>query len=288
MHVPHYVVPALWPFPVLTTVHDIIHVLFPEFLPHPLGFIYARFQIRQAIRRSRRVITPSLTTATDLQRLFAAPAGKVRVVPNGIHGSFLGDGNRTVEAAARRDLGLREPYLLHVGNHKPHKNVEGVLKAYQLLVNDLGDETPDLVLAGGFEPDGAAAGRVKLMGLSSRVHCLGHLPLASLVALYRGATAFVAPSLYEGFGLTVAEAMACGLPVVAGDTPAIREIAGDAVIRVNPRDVVALAGALRKVLQTPSLTAQLRDRGIERAAKLTWQRAGSATLAVYRELQEAG
>lgn len=288
LHVPHYVVPFFFPRPLVATVHDIIHVLFPEFLAHPLGFYYARAQIRHAIRRCHRVITPSQTTAADLRRLFGAPANRVRVVPNGIQGEFLAEGDEHEEAAVRQRLGVVQPYLLHVGNHKPHKNVEGVLKAFQLLVNDLGDDTPSLVLAGAFEPGGEIAGRVKAMGMEARVCCLGHLPLPALVAVYRGASAFLAPSLYEGFGLTVAEAMACGVPVVAGDAPAIREVAGDAVIRVNPRDVVALAAALRRVLQTPSLVAQLQERGRERTAHLTWQRAGEATLAVFRELLEAG
>lgn len=286
LHVPHYVVPLLFPGTVVVTIHDIIHVLFPEFLPHPLGLPYARAQIRQAIRRARRVIVPSRTTAGDLRRLFGAPPGRVRVVANGVSGAFLRDPDAGGDGRALAQLGITGQYLLHVGNHKPHKNVEGVLKAYQLLVNDIGEEAPPLMLAGGFDADGPLARRAAAMGLEKRVRCLGFVDMETLVPLYRGAAVFVYPSLYEGFGLTVAEAMASGVPVVAGNVPAIEELAGDAVVRVNPRDVVALAAALRRVLQTPSLADQLRERGRRRVTDLTWQRAGEATAAVYREARE--
>ena len=120
-------------------------------------------------------------------------------------------------------------------------------------------------MVGGFKPDGELAARARAMGLAEQVRCLGHVERAELAALFRGAAAFVYPTLYEGFGLPVLEAMACGVPVVAGDVPAIQEVAGDAVVRVNPRDVVELAAAVRRVLEQPELQRQLRERG--RAAR---------------------
>lgn len=286
LHVPHYVTPLLFPGRLVVTVHDIIHVLFPEFLPHRLGFGYARFLIRLAVRRARRVVTVSETTASDLRRLFGASGDRLRVIPNGVHESFFTPVDPTGEAARRARLGVDPPYLLHVGNHKPHKNAEGVLKAYHILASQDEEDLPPLIMAGGFEQGGTLWQRAQAMGLGDRVRCLGHVEQDDLVALYRGAMAFVYPTLYEGFGLPVLEAMASGLPVVAGDVAAVREVAGDDAVRVNPRDVVAIAAAIRRVLDHPQLRASLAERGRRTAARYRWRQAAEATLAVYRAVQE--
>ena len=286
LHVPHYVLPWLFPRPMVVTVHDIIHVLFPEFLPSSLGFAYARLCIRSAVRRARCVVTGSRTTADDLKRLFGANENRLKVIPHGVHAEFLAAGDPGTDEEARTRLGASQPYLLHVGNHKPHKNAEGLLKAYQLLVHDGRGPVPPLLMVGGFPPDGELARRARAMGLAERVRCLGHVERHELAALFRGAAAFVYPTLYEGFGLPVLEAMACGVPVVAGDIPAIREVAGDAVLRVNPRDVVELVAAVRHLLAQPDLQRQLRQRGRARALDFPWRRAAEATLDVYRAVQE--
>ncbi|MFI5167921.1 MAG: glycosyltransferase family 4 protein [Thermoanaerobaculales bacterium] len=287
LHVPHYVVPLMFPRPMVVTIHDIIHVLFPEFLPHALGFAYARFSIRLAVRRAQRVLAVSRSTADDLKRLFGASEERLRVIPHGVHAEFLVDQEPVADEQARAALGVTGPYLLHVGNHKPHKNVEGLLKAYQLLLHSRHGGVPPLLMVGGFSAGGEVAARARAIGLQERVRCLGYVERRALAALYRGATAFVYPTLYEGFGLPVLEAMACGVPVVAGDTPAIREVALDAVLRVNPRDVVELAGAVRHLLEQPDLRAQLRARGRDRARAFGWRQAAQATLEVYRAVAEA-
>jgi glycosyltransferase involved in cell wall biosynthesis len=286
LHVPHYVVPLLFPGRLVVTIHDIIHVLFPEFVASGVGFAYARFMIRAAIRRGHRVITVSESTAADLQRLFGASGERLRVIPNGVSEEFLRAGDRRRDEVIRRELGLSSPYLLHVGNDKPHKNVAGVLKAYQLLVHDQAGEPPPLVLAGGFGPGGQIAGRARAMGLGDRVRCLGHLEQRRLAAVFRGATVFIYPTLYEGFGLPVLEAMACGVPVVAGNVAAVREIAGDAVVRVNPRDLMELSAALRRLLNHPEVREQLARQGRETARGYRWRKSAEATLAVYRAVQE--
>jgi len=282
LHVPHYVVPFLYPGRLVVTVHDIIHVLFPEFLPHPWAFAYARMFIRAAVRRARRVITVSRTTSQDLQRLFGADPHRLQVIPHGVDEVFLEPADPIRDEQVLRRLKVTPPYLLHIGNHKPHKNAEGLLKAYQILVHDGRGETPPLVLVGGFSPDGLLARRAAAMGLGGRVRCLGYVERRELAALFRGAALFLYPTLYEGFGLPVLEAMACGVPVVAGDIPAVREVAGDAVERVNPRDVVELASAVRRLLDQGEHRRELAERGRARAREFSWQRAADATLSVYR------
>jgi len=126
------------------------------------------------------------------------------------------------------------------------------------------------------------------MGLSGGVVCLGHVSRTELTALFHGATVFVYPTLYEGFGLPVLEAMVCGVPVVAGDVAAVREVAGDAVVRVNPRDVVELAAAVRRVIEQPETRAALAEKGRKRAEGFRWHKAAEATLAVYRAVDGEG
>jgi len=286
LHVPHYVVPLFFPGRLVVTIHDIIHVLFPEFLPHALAFAYARWAIRVAVKRARRLVVASESTAHDLERLFGANGTRLHVIPLGVGPEFLAPGNPSEDEALRRRLGVPPRYLLHVGNHKPHKNAEGLLKAYQLLVQGERVEAPPLVMVGGFPPDGALAQRASAMLLGERIRCLGHVQRDELAALYRGALAFLYPTLYEGFGLTVLEAMACGVPVIAGDVPAVREVGGDAVLRVNPRDVVELVAAVRRVLEQKDVQEDMRERGRKRAREFVWRRAAEATLAVYRSVQE--
>jgi glycosyltransferase involved in cell wall biosynthesis len=288
LHVPHYVLPMAYPGKLVVTVHDIIHVLFPEFLPSNFAFTYARFFIRAAVRRARWVITVSETTARDLRRLFRAPVDRLRVVPHGVDEMFLAPADETLDEHVLAKLGIPRPYLLHVGNHKPHKNAEGLLKAYQALVHDGRGESPPLVMVGGFAPDGEFARRAAAMGLAGRVRCLGHVSRSELAALFHGATVFVYPTLYEGFGLPVLEAMACGVPVVAGDIAAVREVAGEAVVRVNPRDVVELAAATRRLLEHPETRQQLADKGRRRAHGFSWRRAAESTLEVYRAVVAEG
>jgi len=282
LHVPHYVIPLLYPGRLVVTVHDIIHVLFPEFLPSRLGLPYARTMIRWAVRRARHVIAASQTTANDLKRFFGAGEDQLKVVPNGVLPVFSRPSDPAAEAALRARLGVPGEYLLHVGNHKPHKNAEGVLKAYQMLVHEKRQGVPPMLFVGGFRPDGALANRARAMGLGLLVRCLGHVDHDELAALYRGARCFVYPTLYEGFGLPVLEAMASGTPVLAGDVAAVREVAGDAILRVNPRDTVALAAAMRRLVEDGELCASLAEKGRRRAAAYRWSEAAAATVALYQ------
>ncbi|MFN3413120.1 MAG: glycosyltransferase family 4 protein [Thermoanaerobaculum sp.] len=284
VHIPHYVIPLGYVGRMVVTIHDIIHVLFPEFLPKPAGYAYATFMIRAAVARARRVIAVSHTTAQDLATLLGANAHKLEVIPNGVEAEFFAEHDGDEDEAHRRRLGLSKPYFLFVGNHKPHKNVEAVLKAYQLFVNEAGDEAPHLALAGGFTPTGPLAPRVEAMGLASKVRFLGFLPRHELRAVYRGALAFLCPSLYEGFGLPVLEAAACGLPIMASDIPAVREVLADAVLKVNPKDVVEQAQAMHRLWQEPETRKKLALAAQSRALRFRWEQTARETLGVYRRV----
>jgi alpha-1,3-rhamnosyl/mannosyltransferase len=271
-HAPHYVVPVALGAPFVVTVHDVIHLLFPQFLPSRLGYPYARFMLRRALGASRRVIAVSETTRRDLlSRSPATPPEKVVVVPNGIDEAFREVTDGAVPAALAR-LGLRRPYLLFVGNPKRHKDLPTALAALARL--EAAPGRPTLALAGtGESAEIAAAAR--RVGVEERVQALGFVPPELLPALYRGAELLLSPSLYEGFGFAVAEALAAGCPVVASDIPAHRELAGDAALYAPPGAAEAFAAGAARLLAD-------RELARRRVAPLTWEAAGRRTIEVYR------
>jgi glycosyltransferase involved in cell wall biosynthesis len=187
-----------------------------------------------------------------------------------------------------RRYGIRRPYCLFVGNLEPRKNLPRLIEAFGLLRRHglAPADLPQLVLAGtrGWLSSGifrAAAGQ----GLEAPdIVFTGYVPPADLPALYAGAACFVFPSLYEGFGLPVLEAMACGTPVVASTASSLPEVAGDAALLVDPHDVEGLAGALRRLWGDAELRADLRERGLQRATLYSWERTARLTLDVYERV----
>jgi len=282
-HSPHYVLPLALPCPSIVTVHDLIHLRHPEFLPGPLALLYARRMLPRAVRRATRTIAPSASVARDLVVELGAEAGRVVAIPNGVDDVF----RAPLDAAALEDalapLGLDAGYLLFVGNPKPHKNLRRVLVAYARLAGDRA-ELPPLVLVGArAEGQRIVRRTVAALGLEDRVRPLGFVDDALLPALYRGALALLFPTLAEGFGLPIAEAMASGTPVIVSDRPVHLEIAGDAAERVEPLDPDSIAAGIARLLDSPSRRRRLSERGRERAERFRWERAAERTAELYRE-----
>lgn len=279
-HATHYVLPYGLPCPAVVTVHDLIHLQRPEQLAGGrLAGLYARAMLGRAVRRARRLLTVSRATADDLvSRLGAAP-GRIEVIPNGVDPVFFADPGPAARRAALGALGLEPPYLLFLGNPKPHKNVGRLLAAFARLDPAT---TPPLVL-GGARPSERAAleEEVRRAGLGGRIVCLGHLPASVLPALYRGATLFLFPSLAEGFGLPVLEAMASGTPVVASRIPALRELAEGCAELVDPLSETAIADAVARLLGDETRRAALSTRGRERARQFDWEATARRTAAAY-------
>jgi glycosyltransferase involved in cell wall biosynthesis len=282
-HSPHYVLPMRTPARVVVTIHDLIHLLFPEFLPNPLALAYARLLMRRAVRRADRILTVSQATATDLERHLGVDRKRIDVAWNGVDDAFrrhLGRPQLEQELAA---LGLSAGYFLFLGNPKPHKNLERVVRAFARLPQ----EGLRLVIAGAAD-DGEQAAALERwsreLALGERLRLLGRLPAAGLPALVQGAIALVFPSLYEGFGLPLAEAMAAGTPVVASTTPALVEIAGGAAELVDPYDVGAIAGAMTRLVADPDRRTELIAAGRLRSEAFRWEATAARTLAVYRRV----
>jgi alpha-1,3-rhamnosyl/mannosyltransferase len=227
------------------------------------------------------VVAVSEATAADLRRLYPRCAERVVVIPNGVDPDFQPATPEAI-AATRAELGCPRGYVLYAGTLEPRKNVNRLLDAWQELHHPGAVDLP-LVLAGPYGwASRALAGRLTALA-DHGVRYLGPLPRSVLVATMQAATLFVYPSLYEGFGLPAAEAMACGVPVVASDTAALAEVVGDAGLLVPATDTGALAAALARLAADPALAGVLGRRGRERARRFSWDDAARRLAAVFRE-----
>jgi len=284
-HAPHYVCPPVLACPAVVTIHDLIHLRFPDWRGRPLAPLYARVMLRLAVWRAARVITVSESTRRDLERWLRARPERIRVIPNGVAPHFGPAADPVALQAGLGKLGLAAPYLLFVGNPMPHKNLPRLLDAFARLPAELGA----LVVAGVRPAARPALDRaVETRGLRARVTVLAPLPEALMPLLYQGASLLVIPSLWEGFGLPALEAMACGTPVVASDRGALPEVIGDAGVLVDPTNVDALREAMYNLAVHTPLRAALRAAGLVRARAFSWRHAAEATVGVYREALAGG
>jgi alpha-1,3-rhamnosyl/mannosyltransferase len=286
-HAPHYVLPALVNVPSVVTIHDCIHLLFPEYLPNRGAYVYARAMMGMAARRSYRVLTVSEASKRDLLRFFDISSHKVEVVPNAIEDLFWRDPPEAELARVRAEYQLNGRFILFVGNLKPHKNVGRLIDAFaRLRQRGVGDVS--LVVVGDdVSALPATQEAIRVHGLAGHVRSLGYVPDPTLAVLYRLASVFAFPSLYEGFGLPVAEAMACGTPVVASNVSSVPEVAADAALLVDPLDVEAIADGLARVLTDDSFANALRERGPARAKRFSWERSVRRVRQIYGVVGEA-
>lgn len=282
VHFPHYVMPVVLPRPAVVTVHDVIQLFYPP-SPRPRSsLLYMRMMMRIALRRARLVLTPSRASRSDLMSLFGADGSRLRVVPMGVDAAFAErpSAERIDELKVR--YGLKPPLVLVVGNDKPHKNFELVIRAYHLAVRR--HRLPgQLVFVGGVAEDGRLAARSRRLGLDGRVRFLGRIPGADLHGVYHVAALLLHVALYEGFGLPILEAMRVGLPVVTSNLGAMRELGDPAARLVNPLDVDEVASAVERVLVDDPMRRRMIEAGRRKAENLTWDRMTAETVAAYRD-----
>ncbi len=282
-HATHYVMPLVVPCRSVVTIHDIIHLLYPEFLPNRLAFLYAERMIRRSLQRGDRIISVSRNTRSDLMSYFQVDGDKIEVVYNGIEDDFRQVLPSEDLERWMRNLGLERPYLLFVGNPKPHKNLDNVVKAYAraLQLHDFPHRLVCVGDRGGLEFK--IRQRASQLGIDERILLLGHVAQEALPAIYQGAAAFLYPTLYEGFGLPVVEAMASRVPVITSNTSALKEIAAGYADLVNPLDVEAMAQAIVRTVSDTDHRRSLRKLGQRRADEFHWRQAAGKTLEIYRQ-----
>lgn len=284
-HAPHYVVSPLTRTPYVVTIHDCIHLRFPQYLPNRGALYYARAMMTVAARRAQRVLTVSQASKEDILHYLDVPAEKVEVIYNALD-TRLADEPTPDEVARVRDRFLLPPrFVLYTGNIKPHKNVDRLIEAFSLLRRDGSfDDVKLLIIGDEISKYPNLRRQVHRFQLHQHVRFLGFVPDATLAVLYRLASVFVFPSLYEGFGLPPLEAMAAGAPVITSNVSSLPEVVGDAAILINPMDASSIASAIAQVLGDPALREELRRRGRERVQSFSWGRSVARIREVYGEL----
>lgn len=271
LYAPAHVRPLHAPCPTVVLVHDMMYHRFPEQW-ELFDQLYFRASMGLLTRRATLVMAQSCHTRDDVIEVLRVPAGRVEVVYPGVPTGFQPvDPTKTLHR-----LGLAQPYVLCVSSDHPRKNLPGMIAAFEAVAAEIPHE---LVLVG---PSAWSSERVAAQIAASphadRIRRLGVVSEADLVALYSGAELFVLPSLYEGFGFPVLEALACGCPTITSDVSSLPEVAGEAAILTPPGDVPALAAAMRRALGNDALRAELRRRGFAQAARFSWAAAAGATL----------
>ncbi len=278
-HFPFYTMPLFLSCPSVITVHDIIFTLHPEWFPWRARISFAALAPWSA-RRAHRVLTVSECTRRDLATRYGLHASRVTVVPLAADPAYPPRTPAEVGRVAGR-LGLTPPYLLHLGSLHPRRNIGRLLDAFAEVAG--GRPEVQLVLAGRVEaPWTTIDPMIAARGLEGRVVHIGYAREEDLPALVSGAAALVFPSLYEGFGLPVLEAMACGTPVITSNVSALPEVAGDAALLVDPGSREAIVAAMRSILDEPRLRERLIEAGLRRASGFSWRRTAEGTLAAYR------
>ena len=280
-HAPHYTLPFGLSMRRVVTIHDVIHLRFPAYFS-PVQRAYARLMIGHACRGADAVIVDSEFGGKELLRCVPCPPEKIHVIPLGVSENFTPEQDGVSADEFRRKHNVGRRFLLYVGSLKPHKNVSALIRS----IGGLRGLTDVQIVCVGerIEEDVALRSLCISSGIADRVRSLGWLPETDLIAAYRAAAAVVMPSLYEGFGFPVLEAMACGTPVIGSNAASIPEVMGDAGLLFDPSSPGELSVAIQSVLDDPSFRESLREKGLRRAKLFTWKRCAEETLTLYRSL----
>lgn len=257
---------------VTATIHDMTVWLMPEL--HSAANLRAERSFAELLKRADRLIAVSECTRSDAVRVLGIPPEKIVAIHSGIADTFF----RAVPGDVRERYGLQRPFVLSLGTIEPRKNIDTLLDAFEALPADLRAEF-ELVVAG---PAGWAS--EKTIARLAGVRYLGYVPESDLAPLTAAATVFAYPSLYEGFGFPVAQAMAAGVPVITSAVSSLPEIAGNAALLIDPRSVSELRDGLRRLLESPGLRRDLAEKGRRRAARFRWSECAARSLQFFREL----
>ena len=279
-HSPYYVMPYRTGLPTLLTFYDVIPLKFPQSVPTRARFLF-RLAASLALRAADHVAAISDATRTDLVSSLSVPASKVSVTPLAAGPEYRPKPASEV-GRVRQKYHLPDQFLLYLGINKPHKNLPALIDAYAQMSSR---HAPRLVIAGAWDhryPQ--ARERAARHNLDDAVHFLGPVDERDLPALYSAATLFVFPSLYEGFGLPVLEAMACGTPVACSNTASLAEVSNEAALLFDPHSVTAIRDAMVELIEDHSHRARLSEQGLARAGRYSWQATAAATLHCYRQL----
>ncbi|HJX85544.1 MAG TPA: glycosyltransferase family 1 protein, partial [Candidatus Angelobacter sp.] len=280
-HSPHFLLPLVRPCPVVATIHDVIYLACKGDLPSPVGRLYYRVMMKSALRRAAKIITDSEFSRNDIvARLHASPE-KIHVIYPGVDPLF-----QRVSAAAQIEgtlsrYGIAGDCVLYTGIYKLRKNHAGLLRAFKTFLEK--GTTARLVIAGPMGEGEPVLRRLAgELGIADKVIFTGFVPDCDLPALYSAAKVYACPSLYEGFGFTVLEAMACGTPVVSSAATSLPEVGGDAALYADSQQPEQFAQALHRAFSDSALRSDMIEKGHKNVARFSWSNTAAQTLAVYQ------
>jgi len=283
LHSPHFNVPLRRVCPTVATIHDVIYLACPGDLPSRAGRLYYSAMMRAAVRVADRILTDSEWSRIDIIHHIGCVPEKIEVVYPAVPAGFAAVKDVQQVNGVLSRLGIDSDYILYTGIYKPRKNHAALLHAFcRLLGNGI---RAKLVIAGPLD-----GGEIILRQLTSTLGIENHVVFAGFVsdhdlpALYTGARIYACPSLYEGFGFTILEAMACCVPVVCSRETSLPEVAGDAALFADPRNIDEFAGALEQAFNNESLRHQLIARGLANVKRFSWARAASHALSTYKQV----
>ena len=290
LHIPSFAAPLRPSAPMVITIHDVIPFLLPVYRASTAMRLHLAV-MRRTVRNADLIIAPSTSAAGEISSELGIPRDRIRVTHEAADSSFRSPTDRTQIDSTLRRFGIVGRYIFNVGGFDVRKNLPLLIVAFARLRPML-EEHVQLVIAGAPHSDNPAVFPpldpiIRQYGVESDVILTGRVSEEDKVALCQGADLYVTPSSHEGFGLTALEAMACGVPTIASNTSSFPEIVGDGGLLTN-LDIDSVVGAIQSVLESPTLAAELRTRGLKRAAEFSWRRTAEQTLDVYREVLSIG
>lgn len=287
LHSPQFNIPLLSGIPQVTTIHDCAYAKYPEEFTSPVDRLLHAVMFRAALQKSRKIIAVSQATKDDLVARFKISESKIRVIHEGVDESFRRWPDSKQMEAFKGRYGIEGDYVLFVGVARPRKNIERVLRAFATARKDL-PQSLKLIIAG---PEDRRfidiRKRVQELGIADSVIQTGKVSDRELCCLYRSALCLVFPTLYEGFGLPILEAMASGTPVITSHRPAHTEVAGEAAMLIDPLSTEQLMEAIVMVVADKKLRQELAEKGLIRAGMFSWDRCAEQTLSLYDEVLNA-
>jgi glycosyltransferase involved in cell wall biosynthesis len=281
LHVPHYNVPLLRRGPLIVSIMDVIHITSPAYRHSMSSALYARPMLNLAARKADHVATVSDYSKAQIMETLGIPSSKITVIHCGVDAQFCRNGDEQGAQLVAESLGIRRPYLLYVGNLKPHKNVLTLLRGFALLLQRQRISHSLLIVGDDARWKHSVVKECLRLGLSGHIVFLPYVSPALLPKIYAAADLLVMPSAVEGFGLPVLEAMASGTPVVCSQAASLPEVAGDAASYFDPASPEDLAAGIERLLHSSELRQSLRTKGLQRVKQFTWQESTSKHIDLY-------
>lgn len=284
LHVPHFNIPVLYGRPMMVSIMDVIHLRSPKYRNSLSSLLYAWPMLSAAARRADHIVTVSNYSKTEIMEALGAAESKISVIHCGVGGQFRRDVAEQGSRSAAEALGIRRPYLLYVGNLKPHKNVITLLRAFADLRNDGKISHMLLIVGDDARWKHSVVEECERLGIRDSTVLTPFVSAEIFPKIYAGADLLVMPSTIEGFGLPVLEAMACGTPVLSSNAASLPEVAGDAALYFDPASHEDLASQILRLLESADLRESLRDLGLQRAKKFSWQESNRKHMEIYSQL----